>query len=168
MLLSTTVRPTAGSKGCASSRRTLIRRKVAVIVTGGATAGVRDVVTATKTIPIVRSLPGSPPAQARARSGRLRERLRSHPASKSPRRWRRHSAGRHWAEVGFAGVSVTRIASDVELFTYEATARWNDEKNPGGRFAQHCTRGAAIRGACYSTSRPASDWPMMAWGLVQP
>jgi putative ABC transport system substrate-binding protein len=31
----------------------LIRRKVAVIVTGGATAGVRDVVTATKTVPIV-------------------------------------------------------------------------------------------------------------------
>src|SRR5262249_37154689 len=30
----------------------LIRRKVAVIVTGGATAGVRDVVTATKTVPI--------------------------------------------------------------------------------------------------------------------
>jgi Domain of unknown function (DUF4440) len=41
-----------------------------------------------------------------------------------------NAAGRHWAEVGFAGVSVTRIASDVELFTYEATARWNDEKNP--------------------------------------
>jgi ABC-type uncharacterized transport system substrate-binding protein len=31
----------------------LIRRKVAVVVTGGATAGVRDVVTATKTVPIV-------------------------------------------------------------------------------------------------------------------
>jgi putative ABC transport system substrate-binding protein len=31
----------------------LIRRKVAVIVTGGATAGVRDVVSATKTVPIV-------------------------------------------------------------------------------------------------------------------
>jgi putative ABC transport system substrate-binding protein len=31
----------------------LMRRKVAVIVTGGATAGVRDVVTATKTVPIV-------------------------------------------------------------------------------------------------------------------
>ena len=41
-----------------------------------------------------------------------------------------NAAGRHWAEIGFAGVSVTRIASDVELLTYEATARWNDEKNP--------------------------------------
>ena len=39
-----------------------------------------------------------------------------------------NAAGRHWAEVGFAGFSVTRIASDVELVTYEATARWNDEK----------------------------------------
>jgi hypothetical protein len=25
---------------------------------------------------------------------------------------------------------MTEIASDVELLTYEATARWNDEKNP--------------------------------------
>jgi hypothetical protein len=41
-----------------------------------------------------------------------------------------NAAGRHWAEVGFDGVCVTRIASNVELLTYEATARWNDEKNP--------------------------------------
>jgi hypothetical protein len=68
-----------------------------------------------------------------------------------------NAAGRHWAEVGFAGISVTRIAPDVELLTYEATARWNDEKTRRGCFARHCTRGAAIRGARYSTSRPASD-----------
>src|SRR5262249_16438643 len=41
-----------------------------------------------------------------------------------------NAAGRHRAEVAFVGVGVTRIASDVELLTYEATARWNDEKNP--------------------------------------
>jgi hypothetical protein len=28
-----------------------------------------------------------------------------------------NAVGRHWAEVGFAGASVTRIASDVELLT---------------------------------------------------
>src|SRR5215472_5754310 len=39
-----------------------------------------------------------------------------------------NAAGRHRAEVAFVGVGVTRIASDVELLTYEATARWNDEK----------------------------------------
>ena len=41
-----------------------------------------------------------------------------------------NAAGRYWAEVGFAGVSVTRIASDVGLLTCEATAGWDDEKNP--------------------------------------
>ncbi|HKD43749.1 MAG TPA: DUF4440 domain-containing protein [Myxococcaceae bacterium] len=41
-----------------------------------------------------------------------------------------NAAGRHWAEVEFAGISVTRIASDMELLTYEASERWNDEKNP--------------------------------------
>jgi hypothetical protein len=41
-----------------------------------------------------------------------------------------NAAGRHWAEVGFGGASVTSIASDVEPLTYEATARWNDETNP--------------------------------------
>ena len=40
------------------------------------------------------------------------------------------AAGRHWADVGFAGVRLTSIASDVELLSYEATARWNDEKTP--------------------------------------
>ena len=29
---------------------------------------------------------------------------------------------------------MTRIASDVELLTYEATARWNDEKNRARTF----------------------------------
>ena len=33
------------------------------------------------------------------------------------------AAGRHWADVGFARVRLTSIASDVEL-------RWNDEKTP--------------------------------------
>jgi hypothetical protein len=41
-----------------------------------------------------------------------------------------HAAGRHWADVEFAGVRLTSIASDVEFLSYEATARWNDEKTP--------------------------------------
>jgi hypothetical protein len=68
-----------------------------------------------------------------------------------------NAARRHWAEVGFAGLSVTRIASDVELLTHEARRVGTTRRIRGGRFAQHCTRGAAIRGACYSTSRPASE-----------
>jgi hypothetical protein len=70
-----------------------------------------------------------------------------------------NAAGRHWTEIGFAGVSATRIASDVELLTTRRQRAGTTRRIRRGRFAQHCTRGATKGGACYSTSRPASDWP---------
>ena len=39
--------------------------------------------------------------------------------------------GRHWAEVAFDDVATLPLGDDTVLLTYFATARWNDEANPG-------------------------------------
>ncbi len=39
-----------------------------------------------------------------------------------------HAAGHRWAEVDFRDVQARRLAPDVALLHYAATARWNDRE----------------------------------------
>src|SRR5215472_18926301 len=53
-----------------------------------------------------------------------------------------NAAGRHWAEVGFGGISVTRIAPDVELPSLTKRPRAGTTRRPGADALRDIVRAA--------------------------